>query len=244
MRPSSSRQIAPVGIVAALAAEARQLGPALRRGDALALADGTRLAVTGVGREAAAEGARWLVAAGCRSLASWGLAGGLDPALAAGHIVLPEEVVLDGGESLATARAWRERVARSLEAAHWPAASGKLLTSARTLETVAVKSSAFRGTRAVAVDMESFAIAQVAAAGGIPFIAVRAIVDTAADEVPPALASAADAAGAISAGRIVARLVLRPTQLPALLRLAARYRAAARSLRAVAATGALTASSV
>jgi len=242
MRPSSSRHIAPVGIVVALAAEARLLGSAVRRGDALTLADGTRLAVTGVGCEAAAEGARRLIAAGCRSLASWGLAGGLDPALVAGDLVLPEEVVLEGGASLVTAQAWREQVACSLEAARHPAASGKLLTSAHALETVAGKSSAFGCTQAVAVDMESFAVAQVAAAGGVPFIAVRAIVDTAADEVPSALASAADAAGAVSVGRVIARLAVRPAQLAALLRLAVRYRAATRSLRAVAASGALTAS--
>jgi adenosylhomocysteine nucleosidase len=242
MQTSSARRTAPVGIVAALTAEAGQLGPAVRGDAALrCLADGTRLAVTGVGCEAAAEGARRLLAAGCRSLASWGLAGGLDPSLVAGDIVLPVEVILDRGASLATAHAWRDRVARSLHGAARPVACGKLLTSARALETVAAKSIAFRGTGACAVDMESFAVAEVAAAGGLPFIAVRAIVDTAADEVPSALAAAADAAGALPIGRILARLAARPAQTGALLRLAARYRAAVRALRAVAATGALTA---
>ena len=239
---ASSEHSPSVGVVAALAAEARQLGPAARGGDGLSERPGAaRVAVTGIGSAAAAEGARRLVAAGCRSLASFGLAGALDPSLAAGAIVLPEEVVLAGGASLRTADEWRARAVRALEALDRPVACGKLLTSARALGSVAGKASAFAASGAVAVDMESFAVAQVAAASGLPFIAVRAIVDTAEDEVPPALATAADEAGELSVGRILGRLAVHPSGVAALVRLAARYRAAIRALRAVAAAGVLTA---
>ena len=38
-------------------------------------------------------GARSLIEAGATALASWGMAGGLDPALSAGAILLPSEVL-------------------------------------------------------------------------------------------------------------------------------------------------------
>lgn len=233
-------RLRPVGIVAALAAEARQLGGAGRRGTAFAvLDDGTRVLVTGVGSDAAATGARELVAGGCRALASWGLAGGLDPSLAAGAVVLPE-VVASAGGNLDTTADWRERIARAAAARSCSVAAGTLLTSQVPLTTVDEKSSAFRDTGAVAVDMESFAIGDVARASGLPFIAVRAVVDTAGDAVPAVLASSAGPAGAVSVMRILLRLAAQPTALGALLQLAVRYRAAARALRAVAATRALT----
>ena len=93
-----------VGIVAALAAEARALGPTkLELGAPRTLADGTRIAVSGIGFAAAARAAQALVDTGVTALASWGMAGGLDPALNAGTILLPSQVISTDGTSLPTA---------------------------------------------------------------------------------------------------------------------------------------------
>ncbi|MFZ1904034.1 MAG: hypothetical protein WAU56_01440, partial [Steroidobacteraceae bacterium] len=66
--------------MAALAAEARLLGPARPHGAVRALADGTLVVVSGMGPSAAADGARRLIGAGATALVSFGVAGGLDPA--------------------------------------------------------------------------------------------------------------------------------------------------------------------
>jgi hypothetical protein len=81
--------------------------------------------------------------------------------------------------------------------------------------------------------MESLAVAQVAAQRGIPFIAVRVIVDTASDVLPGSVI-AASGGGAVNVRRLLAGLALAPRDLIGLLRLARRYRAATRSLNAVA----------
>jgi len=265
----------PVGIVAALAAEARTLGVSRRalrrierRSDGLAaLADGSLVAVSGMGCEAAARSARSLVEAGCGALASWGLAGGLDPALRAGTVVAPETVLLDGapGEAatldaaaldaaaLNVAAAWRERLVRALAApidapsgGRAPLArlapvtglarvtGGRLLTCLRPLASRAEKQDAHRRTGAVAVDTESYAVAEVAAAHDLPFLAVRVIVDTAGDEVPGALAGVVDARGRIDARRLLLALLSQPAAVGALLKLSRRYGAARMALRAVA----------
>jgi adenosylhomocysteine nucleosidase len=251
---SPARATVPVpalGIVVALAAEARPLGPAEPFGQPVplgpglaALPDGALLAVCGIGCAAAARSARALVAAGCRALASWGLAGGLDPSLSAGTIVLPERVLLEGAPELAVTPDWRANVLRSLAsrcvAGRPGTAGGKLLTSRHAFVSAAEKQAAFRRTGAVAVDMESHAIAEIAAARGFPFLAVRAIVDTAFDEVPVALVDAADPAGHLTVGRLVIRALSEPQTIAPLLRLARRYGAARHAMRAVARTGAVS----
>jgi len=84
-----------VGIVAALAAEARTLGRAVPPHEQFALLpDGSLLAVSGMGFEAAERDARALIDAGCNALVSWGLAGALDPRVTPGTVVVPELLMI------------------------------------------------------------------------------------------------------------------------------------------------------
>jgi adenosylhomocysteine nucleosidase len=226
------------GVVAALAAEARVLGPAESQGEGLAvLADGNLLAISGMGPKAARRAALRLIDAGATSLVSWGLAGGLDPDLEAGAVCVPREVIAADGNRCSTARSWQELLSSSVPSCR-RVGNDALLTAEHALETPADKSAARRATGACAVDMESSAVAQVAAAHGVPFIAVRVIVDTARDSVPPAVAGASRA-GKLRAGRLILGLLRSPLEIASLLRLARRYRVALRSLRAVAALGKL-----
>ena len=226
------------GVVAALAAEARALGPAEPQGGGLAmLADGNLVAVSGMGPQAARSAAERLIDAGATALVSWGLAGGLDPDLEAGAVCVPREVIAPDGSRLCTARSWRESLSSSIPSGH-RVGNDALLTAERPLESPADKSAARRATGACAVDMESSAVAQVAKAHGVPFIAVRVIVDTASDGIPQAVAGASRA-GKLRTGRLILGLMGSPLQIASLVRLARRYRVALRSLQAVAALGKL-----
>jgi adenosylhomocysteine nucleosidase len=226
------------GVVAALEMEARSFRPRTRRRDGLfEVGDGTLVAVSGMGRAAAVDAAGALVDAGATALVSWGLAGGLDPALQAGTICLPSMVVSRDGATFATDLHWREILTAAISR-RLSVVSGKLLTSAVAIEDVAAKAAAFGETGAVAVDMESTGVAQVAALNKLPFVAVRAIVDTAGDTLPRAVV-AAGTEGRVRLARLILGLVRSPREIAPLLRLANRYRAATRALRAVARTGAL-----
>ena len=231
----------PIGIVSALAAEARTLGPAARRGAELRqLPDGALLAISGIGEGAAAAAARRLVLAGATALASFGMAGGLDPALICGAVLLPEEIVaFDGAGAVvavaATSLAWRERLRAALPVS-CIACGGKLLASGQPVGRPDAKAAAWRDSRAAAVDMESAAVAQVAGQAGLPFIVLRVIVDTAADELPAAVL-AASRGGQLRIGSLLAGLVRAPRDTGALIRLCARYRIAKRVLAEVARPG-------
>jgi nucleoside phosphorylase len=191
--------------------------------------------VSGIGSTAAARCAHALTDAGATSLVSFGMAGGLDPALRAGTICLPIEIISGHGASILTAQRWREGVSGALAGI---VTVGKLLTSTRAIDTIAGKARAFLDTGAAVVDMESFAVAQVAAAQGLPFIAVRVVVDTAGDVLPGAVL-AASREGDLRIWQFIRGLARSPADIAAVFRLAQRYRAATRSLRAVARSGAL-----
>lgn len=214
----------PVGIVCALASEARHLRPT----------DGTLVMTTGMGSSAASEGARALIAAGAKALASWGMAGGLDPSLQAGAILLPTEVMGPDGRVHSCNAGWRNRLST-----HIGARSGRLVTAAKSVGSVEDKAELFRTTGAVAVDMESAAVAEIAEQHGLPFLAVRVVVDSAADVLPRAVTAAADNEGHLQIWRLIGALALAPNELAPLIRLAQRYRAANRSLATIARTGSL-----
>ena len=200
------------------------------------LNDGSLLAVSGVGFGAAAAAARELAAAPVSALMTFGVAGGLDPALKAGTVILPTQVISSDGARFATCRSWQARLAAAV-GTPYKAVGGILLSSPLAIETPADKAIAFRDSGALAVDMESVAVAEIAAAHQLPFIALRVIVDTASDVLPPAVI-AASRTGRVKIARLLAGLLTAPGDIAALIGLSLRYRAALRSLRAVAANDA------
>jgi adenosylhomocysteine nucleosidase len=219
--------VSVTGIVAALTAEARTLGQ---------LPNDRLLRVSGMGPLAAARAAQALVAAGAQGLLSVGLAGALDPQLHAGTVVLAHSVT-DGASGVHTAYGpWRERLAAQAAAVAdaRPVVGGTLLSVAQPLTTVASKSQARASSGACAVDMESFAIAAVAAQLGVKFAVARVVIDSATEALPLSIIRATGAYGEVNLPRLVAGLIGAPADLPALLHLPRHYRTALRSLAVLA----------
>lgn len=169
---------------------------------------------------ATGEAARRLVGEGATLLLSFGIAGGLDPALPPGTVVLADRVVVDGTPRDCLRLAGPPsgfRIAPVIGAAE-PAA-----TAARKRELFA--------SGAAAVDLESGIVALVAAAAGLPFAVLRAIADPAGCDLPPAALLPLRRDGTPDLRGVVVSLAREPRQLPALLRLAADTRAALEALR-------------
>jgi hypothetical protein len=88
----------------------------------------------------------------------------------------------------------------------------------------------FQRTGAVAVDLESGAVARAATKAGIPFIVLRAIADSATRDLPPAARIGLDAQGRATLGTVLGSVLSHPGQLPALIRLALDTRVALKAL--------------
>jgi len=178
-------------ILTAVELEARALAralslPLLRSLSFPAFGCGTIL-VAPVGLRAALLGSRWraLVSASDHPLVvSAGVCGGLDPALRAGDLVLPDIVINDAGLRLPVTGTVAQRAAAAGGA---PARAGWLATSSRVVATPAAKAALRAATGAAVVDMESAAILEAAAAHGCASLVVRAVSDDAGETLPDEL---------------------------------------------------------
>lgn len=167
-----------------------------------------------------------LISGGATHLVSFGIAGALDPALKPGALLVATDVVLPGGVVVPTDTAWRENAMRKLEDAQ----SAMIAGASSAVATAAEKADLRRASRAVAIDMESHHVAAAARRHNLPFIVIRAIADTADDELPPAAIVGLNKEGRPAIGAVLLSLLKSPFQLPALLRLARRSNIALKAL--------------
>jgi adenosylhomocysteine nucleosidase len=107
---------------------------------------------------------------------------------------------------------------------------GALLAAEATIAPAREKLAAHASTGAAAVDLESGAVAEIARRHSVPFAVLRAICDTARENLPPAALEALDPAGKITFLRVAHSLVRHPGQITALLALAAHANAARKNL--------------
>jgi adenosylhomocysteine nucleosidase len=164
---------------------------------------------------------------------SFGIAGGLAPDVARGAVILAS-ALWEEGTALPVDAPWLARLAALL-----PARTGLIAASGTLLESPAAKAALHARSAALAVDMESGAAARFAAARGIPFAVLRAVADGPGEALPRAAAVGLNPDGSPAPGRVLAALLRRPGELPALLRLARASAAAHAALRsALASAGA------
>jgi len=184
-------------------------------------------------RSAAAEALRArreataLLEAGAELLVSFGVAGGLDPALVPGDLLLAEKIVDAKGRSYAADSAARGELLSALDGER--VREGTLLGTDEVVATPDAKTRLFAESGAAALDMESLPLAEAAAEAGRPFIAVRAVADPAGRAIPGAALAALGKDGRVDFARLLAALARRPGDLagfPALARDSARAKAA------------------
>ncbi|HTW25780.1 MAG TPA: hypothetical protein VME92_01530 [Acetobacteraceae bacterium] len=182
------------------------------------------VAIGGGGAAGAARVAEALLDQGVGALISLGLAGGLDPALPAGAVLVPGVIVIDG-DAIATDPVLAARLRGGGLVDGRPVFGGTEIAA-----TMAAKRRLWEATGAAAVDLESGAVAWAARARGVPFAALRVVCDPAGRDLPPAARDALTGTGRVAAGRIIASLLRRPGQIGGLLALARDEAAARRAL--------------
>jgi adenosylhomocysteine nucleosidase len=168
-------------------------------------------------------------------LVSFGLAGALAADLAPGDLLLPAAVMLPDGGRIATEPAWRERLAATLQRAGLRTQSAPILGSERIVATRAAKRALLARSGAVAVDMESQAVAQIATQAGLPFLVLRAVADGYDQPIPRSAQGAIDAQGEVRRLVVLSRLADRPWEIVSLIALGRSSALGLASLRRVAA---------
>jgi len=220
-----------IGLVTALRAEANCVSPArIPFNVIMPVDDHAVLWLSGMGAQAARTAAEGLHQHGVTALVSFGVAGALSPNLKPGDLVLPDAIHAD--TQLPVNIAWRDRLQKLLPA-DVTVVNGILADSAVPLTGEKAKLNLAQATNACAVDMESGAIAAVAATAGIPFIAVRAIIDPIQFSPPEALLGAVYPDGGVNSMRLIALLLKRSVHVSTLLHMGVGMRAARKTLSRV-----------
>lgn len=156
-------------------------------------------------------------------LLSVGFSGAMLPSMKVGNIVMGNEIVDTHGQRLAIDLHAGSDEAHGLFV-------GKFLTADEIVRTVAEKTRLHETLGAIAVDMESLAVAQVAREQKTKFMAVRVISDDMSADLPPEILSVLGGSGAVRIGAALGALWKRPSSMKDMLKLREHAQTAAKNL--------------
>lgn len=194
------------------------------------------LAASGIGMRRAQESARRVLdeIPTVDLIILTGVAGALADNLGIGDLVLADRLMTRDGDNDQTARtievphAHLESYASALNRAGIRYARGAILTVKYPLVTGSEKRFAGEHNGAIAVDMETAVIAFEAATRGIPFIAMRTIMDTVDHDLASAVL--ADENGKVRPLKAAAALARNPAMVTGVIRLVRNLRQATHSM--------------
>src|SRR6188768_3993715 len=165
-----------------------------------------------------------------RGVISFGVAGGLDPSLRSGDVVVATEVLAGDTRFLAGLALNEEMIARATLRRR-RVVRGGLAGVEQVIAAAACKAALHLETGAAAVDMESHIAAAYAAETGLPFAALRVISDPASRALPALAKSAIKPNGDIDLRKVLRGLARNPASLRALVSTGIDFNRALRSLR-------------
>ncbi|WP_321402840.1 phosphorylase [Maridesulfovibrio sp.] len=209
-----------IAIVTAMEQEAHAVCPApqLEENSAFPILRGTlknnvsyRCVVSGIGIKRAAEATKLLCTQKPDLILSVGVSGGLAPGLSAGTIVAGTSILSDIEEF----ESWLEGAAEAqMRSGLIPDCGkiqcGKLFTARKPVLCAQDKLFIHERTGALAVDMESIAVASTAQKMGIPFGCIRAISDDSNRGIPKESLAGVDESGKTQLGPILKAIAKRP----------------------------------
>jgi adenosylhomocysteine nucleosidase len=198
----------PILVVTGMAAEAR-----------LAAGPGVTTVMAGGNPARLRAMLRARVEPDCRAVISIGIAGGLDPSLVPGDVIIATSIIAADRRHVASSF-----VAHRLAARLSDHPKQVIMADVAGVDSAVVSPGAKRALRgatgAVVADMESHVAAAFAARHGLPFAAVRVVCDPAHRALPDLVATALRPDGKVSYGGVFRSLWQRPVQMFGMLRLA------------------------
>ncbi len=165
-----------------------------------------------------------------RGVISFGVAGGLDPALRTGTVVLATEVVAAGQIWTASEQLSAELLAGS-GVGNQTVVRGGLVGVEKVVTGQAGKAALRSEFGAAAVDMESHIAAEFAALAGLPFAALRVVSDPAHRALPEIATTAIKPNGDVDLRKVLRGIARNPMVIRALVSTGRDFNRALRSLK-------------
>jgi hopanoid-associated phosphorylase len=165
-----------------------------------------------------------------RGVISFGVAGGLDPNLHSGDVVIATEVIAGDVRWLAGTE-FSASLLGDADLGDKRVIRGGLVGVEKVISARAGKEALRSATGASACDMESHIAAEYAEKVGLPFAAIRVISDPATRALPAIATAAIKPDGNIDLGKVLRGLARNPSTLSALVSTGRDFNRALRSLR-------------
>jgi len=112
--------------------------------------------------------------------------------------------------------------------------SEPVIESSHIVSASAEKKDLFQSSNAVALDMESAAIAHLTHNTGTPLLVIRVIADTADMDLPEAISHSLSDQGEINLKQLLINIAQKPGQIPGLIKLGMNFYSARRTLKVIA----------
>src|SRR3990167_1496895 len=176
--------------------------------------------ITVMGAEQARIGARYLAGQKESALVSWGIAGGLDPKIAPGQLIIPDKILSDNAAQVFVPDFILDQHIYTQLSLKLNPVRCSLLQVTDIVTSTASKQELFNQYQAAAIDMESASIADIAREFAIPFIVIRAIADHATLSMPHWFNACLDRQKKIIPWKFIRFLCTYPSTLLSLLHLA------------------------
>jgi len=221
------------GIIIALPDEINSLtSKKIIKGDCVFINDNTIVACSGAGPSNAEKASQLLIDKGAQRIVSWGCAAALSPDLKPGDFVLPKQLQTENKQLLSIDSDWLENTSKQLLAL--TPISGLLVESSVIVAESTAKKAIHQQSQAIALDMESIAVAQIAIEHKIPALVIRCIADPVEMSLPRAVSYALNEQGDVILTKLLWFLLTHPSELPGLIKLGLHFNAAKNKLKLIA----------
>jgi adenosylhomocysteine nucleosidase len=223
-----------IGIIAALPAEAACLtNKKLDVCSPVEIHKEIFMCLSGIGYDAAQKSSKQLLELNIDVLISWGLAGSIVSSLRSGDLLLASNVISDN-DSWTINVDWLSKCQMLLADSSINITSDDIVSINNVCANTQDKHELSIRTDAVAVDMESAAIAELASTNNIDFIVIRAIADSVDTSIPEAVLKHTNSLGRPEPLPFLLSCLRNPGQIKSLIKLAKCYKQALNTLKLIA----------
>jgi adenosylhomocysteine nucleosidase len=223
--------LSKLGIIAALPAEANCLTKKkLNVCSPVEIQKDIFLCLSGMGYDSARRSSQQLIELGIDALISWGLAGSIDVSLKSGDLLLASNVITND-QSWSTHADWANKLQMECQHSSFSTLRAGIASVSDICNSISDKKNLSLKSGAIAVDMESSAIAELATTNNIDFLVVRAIADDADTNIPEAVLKHTDLLGKPNLIPFFLSCLKNPAQIKDLIKLAKCYKQALKTLK-------------
>ena len=187
------------------------------------------LCLSGIGHKSSFDATKKLIKLNVDALISWGIAGATCDLVTTGDLILAKTIIKDG-KSYNTSDEWCKKIIYHFKDSPHRILNKDIVSTGEICATSVEKMRLFKKTKALAIDMESAAMAELAIENNLDFIVIRAIADSEVLNIPDAVIKNIDNYGRIKIIRLIRSCMLNPSQINQIVLLAKSYKKSLKSL--------------